>query len=261
MTPEQEARYALDFGVARSDLPEYSRLAYDRLVERRGGAAPAGYRGGVAGPERQQPAAGMASRGRLRASHADRAQVIETLKSAFVLGMLSKDEFDLRVGQTFASRTYGELAEVLADIPAGLTTAHAPAPGQGGGQPVARPGPVLAATSAAYAGVWAYLLLLSPHAGDYPWGPSLILASGLIYVGILLICVGAAVAVRRARHSGGGPPPRRIEAGKGGHSSPRQASADPGSRRPPDHHGPARSTDAARDRVSRPALHPRAGHA
>lgn len=33
MTPEQEAEYALDFGVARSDLPQEAQLAYDRLVE------------------------------------------------------------------------------------------------------------------------------------------------------------------------------------------------------------------------------------
>ena len=39
MTPEQEARYALDFGVARSDLPEDAQLAYDRLVEQRKRAA------------------------------------------------------------------------------------------------------------------------------------------------------------------------------------------------------------------------------
>jgi protein-S-isoprenylcysteine O-methyltransferase Ste14 len=35
MTPEQEAAYALDFGVARSDLPEDAQLSYDRLAERR----------------------------------------------------------------------------------------------------------------------------------------------------------------------------------------------------------------------------------
>lgn len=35
MTPEQEAAYALDFGVARSDLPPEAQLAYDRLVEQR----------------------------------------------------------------------------------------------------------------------------------------------------------------------------------------------------------------------------------
>jgi hypothetical protein len=38
-------------------------------------------------------------RGDLRASHADREQVIGTLKTAFVQGMLAKDEFDQRVGQ------------------------------------------------------------------------------------------------------------------------------------------------------------------
>jgi protein-S-isoprenylcysteine O-methyltransferase Ste14 len=35
MTPEQEAAYALDFRVARSDLPKDAQLAYDRLVEQR----------------------------------------------------------------------------------------------------------------------------------------------------------------------------------------------------------------------------------
>jgi hypothetical protein len=40
MTPEREAQYALDFGVARSDLPEASQLAYDRLVEQRAHAPP-----------------------------------------------------------------------------------------------------------------------------------------------------------------------------------------------------------------------------
>lgn len=35
MTAEQEARYALDFGIARSDLPEDAQLAYDRLAKLR----------------------------------------------------------------------------------------------------------------------------------------------------------------------------------------------------------------------------------
>ena len=39
MTPEQEASYALDFGVARSDLPPDAQLAYDRLVAQRARAA------------------------------------------------------------------------------------------------------------------------------------------------------------------------------------------------------------------------------
>jgi hypothetical protein len=72
-----------------------------------------------------------AGRGRLRASHADREQVIGTLKAAFVQGRLAKDEFDLRVGQTLAARTYRELAVLTADLPAG--PAAAPPPGRPAG--------------------------------------------------------------------------------------------------------------------------------
>jgi uncharacterized protein DUF1707 len=64
-------------------------------------------------------AAAAAGRGRLRASHADREQVLGVLKAAFVQGLLAKDEFDMRVGQTLTSRTYAELAALTADIPAG----------------------------------------------------------------------------------------------------------------------------------------------
>jgi hypothetical protein len=66
---------------------------------------------------------GAADRGRLRAAHADRDRVIGVLTTAFVRGMLDKDEFDGRVGQTFASRTYAELAAVTADLPADLPAA------------------------------------------------------------------------------------------------------------------------------------------
>ena len=64
-------------------------------------------------------AADMTGRGRLRASHADREQVIGTLKTAFVQGRLTQDEFDARVDQVYTSRTYAELAEVTTDLPAG----------------------------------------------------------------------------------------------------------------------------------------------
>jgi hypothetical protein len=71
-------------------------------------------------------AAAAAGRGHLRASHADREHVIETLKAAFVQGRLAKDEFDVRVGQTFGSRTYAELAALTADLPAGLAGVRPP---------------------------------------------------------------------------------------------------------------------------------------
>ena len=56
--------------------------------------------------------------GHLRASDADREQVVEILTAAFVQGRLTIDELGLRAGQALASRTYAELAATIADIPA-----------------------------------------------------------------------------------------------------------------------------------------------
>ncbi len=71
--------------------------------------------------EPQDPAA--ASRHQFRAGHADREQVIDTLKNAFVDGRLTRDELDARAGQAFAARTYGDLAALTADIPPGPAVA------------------------------------------------------------------------------------------------------------------------------------------
>jgi hypothetical protein len=73
-------------------------------------------------------AAGAGDRNRLRASDADREQVIEVLKTAFVQGRLTKDEFSLRVTQAYASRTYADLDALTADIPAPPAKAHPPKP-------------------------------------------------------------------------------------------------------------------------------------
>lgn len=85
----------------------------------------------IPGPE-QGAAAGH---GRLRASHADREQVIGTLKTAFADGRLDKDALDARVGQALAARTFAELATATAGIPA------APARPRRCGQSVPAPGP------------------------------------------------------------------------------------------------------------------------
>jgi Domain of unknown function (DUF1707) len=77
----------------------------------------------TAGPGGEK-APGTAGRGGLRASDADREQVIDALKAAFVRGRLTKDTFDAGVGRALTSRTYAELAMVTADIPAGPTGAQ-----------------------------------------------------------------------------------------------------------------------------------------
>src|SRR5262249_47013694 len=67
------------------------------------------------GPGDERAAEKDQGRGDLRASHADREQVIDVLKTAFVQGMLAKNEFDARVGLVLASRTSAELAAVTVD--------------------------------------------------------------------------------------------------------------------------------------------------
>jgi hypothetical protein len=70
-----------------------------------------------------------AGRDRLRAGHGDREQVIETLKTAFVQGCLTRDELDERAGLALAARTYADLAALTADIPpAAAGPARRPAP-------------------------------------------------------------------------------------------------------------------------------------
>jgi hypothetical protein len=65
-----------------------------------------------------QKAAVPGGYGHMRASHADREQMIGMLKAAFAQGLLTKNEFDARVGQVLTSRTYADLAAVTTGLAA-----------------------------------------------------------------------------------------------------------------------------------------------
>jgi hypothetical protein len=120
----------------------------------------------MAEPPDQVPAA--AGSGCSRASNADREQVIGTLKAAFVQGMLAKEEFDLRVGQTFAARTYAQLDAITADLPAGLTIAKPPQAARVQGEPrVPRPGRVLAVATAVCTAMWLAAFSLPASGPDH----------------------------------------------------------------------------------------------
>ncbi|MBO0777173.1 MAG: DUF1707 domain-containing protein [Actinobacteria bacterium] len=60
-----------------------------------------------------------ASGGELRASHQDRDRVVEVLRDAAGDGRLTAEELDERLEAALTARTYGELASLTADLPAG----------------------------------------------------------------------------------------------------------------------------------------------
>jgi hypothetical protein len=61
---------------------------------------------------------GEIARSELRASHADRDRVVELLRVSAGDGRLTSEELDERLEQAMTARTYGELARLVADLPA-----------------------------------------------------------------------------------------------------------------------------------------------
>jgi hypothetical protein len=53
------------------------------------------------------------------ASTADRERTVGVLRAGFAEGRLTQDELDERVARAYASRTYGDLWALTADLPAG----------------------------------------------------------------------------------------------------------------------------------------------
>ena len=126
-------------------------------------------------------ASGMMGRGHLRASDADREQLIGILKEAFALGQLTRDELVARAGRALTSRTCGELAAITADIPALLIQA----------QPRLQPARKRAHTKAAACG--AGLIIVPPSL----WAVFLTYYGGFIVL-FLVVFAGLVVATPTA---------------------------------------------------------------
>jgi Domain of unknown function (DUF1707) len=153
-------------------------------------------------------------RGRLRASHADREQVVDVLKAAFVQDRLTKDEFDDRVGQALASRTYADLTALTADLPAEpdpvaaavpATTAppRHPAPSRPGNATVRKGTRVIAVTTGITAAAWAGALFT--QAGAEAAG--LLWAVTFIWLGIVLMVSSVMIEARYYKDAHGQLPP------------------------------------------------------
>ena len=151
-------------------------------------------------------AAGAGGRSHLRASHAEREQVIGLLQAAFVQGRLTKDEFDLRVGQALTSRTGAELAALTADIPAGLARAQPPQPAREWNEKRAA-----AAVVGAIAAWWSIVVAASfwvSDNGPAQRSPGVAIVLILLPVSLVSIWLIAVLLERRAsRRSARGRPP------------------------------------------------------
>src|ERR1700722_238158 len=63
----------------------------------------------------------------MRASDADRDRVVADLSEHFQAGRLTAEELDERTGRALAARTWGELRELVTDLPAARSALRAPA--------------------------------------------------------------------------------------------------------------------------------------
>jgi Domain of unknown function (DUF1707) len=190
-------------------------------------------------------------RGRLRASHADREQVIEVLKAAFVQGRLDRDEFDLRVGRALASRTYADLATLTADlIPARLTRARPPEPARESANKKRKAFAALACATPAIVGM--LFVPLPPIPDGSPLYVLVIVLILVLFGGVStgwLLLFNAWLDERARRQSAQELPP-----GGGGEASRSLAPADPAGQLPQVDRDPWQAAETAPIRRPRPAL-------
>jgi hypothetical protein len=85
------------------------------------GGYPVQYPGQPGGYPAQQAGYQMRAQASMRASSADRERAVDVLKAGFAEGRLTQDEYNDRMGRAYAARTYGELATLTADLPAGAS--------------------------------------------------------------------------------------------------------------------------------------------
>ena len=148
-----------------------------------------------------------AARGRLRVAHADREQVIDVLKDAFVQDRLTKAEFDARVGHAFGAGHHADLASLTADLPAGPLAAPAKPPWRPENTTARNSARVVGASTVLTAGAWAGALL-SGSGSQLAGGLALCLT--FIWIGIVCLFGSVLLESRLDKRRRRRPPSARL---------------------------------------------------
>ena len=126
----------------------------------------------------------------MKASDSDRDAVVSDLSEHFQAGRLTAGEFDERTGRALAARTWGELRDLLADLPATRPGPPAPATRSSSARP-GRPSVRIALPPiAVLAGIGIAVAVLV-NVADAGWGFIWLLLPGLLIARRLTSCAGA----------------------------------------------------------------------
>jgi Domain of unknown function (DUF1707) len=125
----------------------------------------------------------------MRASDADRDAVVSDLGEHFQAGRLTAAELDERTGRALTARTYGELTELLADLPAVQSAPRIPAASSPSARPLPSPGRATPPIMTALTGlVIIALVLVVAHGG---WGLIWLLVPALLIARRSICSLGA----------------------------------------------------------------------
>jgi len=154
------------------------------------------------------PFAAGSERGSMRACDADRNRVVELLNVAYSEGRLSKDEYDGRLENALSARTYADLDQIVADLPAVRGAAVRPVRGTNGyaiaslacglGQFVF--GPLATIPAIVFGHMARYQIKRTGEQGDGLALAGLILGWATVILGILLLLIVVGVALSAGMH-------------------------------------------------------------
>ena len=126
----------------------------------------------------------------MKASDADRDAVLSDLSKHFQAGRLTGEEFEDRTGRALAARTWGELGDLLQDLPASPAGPRVPVTATTGALPQRPHGRTALAPIAVLAGI-GIAVAVSVGTSHHRWGILWLLLPVLLIARRLACCAGA----------------------------------------------------------------------